>query len=364
MNEQKPDPKKEVPALFQDGGQLASQADAAAVARATQEKKAALDNPPPVKRFTRNDIQAKARIIQACQRKDLAEVSEYEYSRGGTRITGPTIDLLRAIANRWGNLRYGWTEVERREGASSVRCFAWDLQSNSQAERTFTVKHWRDTQGGGYAITDERDIYELMANMAARRVRACLEEVIDSDIVMAAIDQCHKTMRDGEKTPIADRAAGIVVAFTEFGVTQAMIETRLGNSMTAVSENQIASLRRIFKSLKDGVGKREDFFKGETSAPEFKQPETKPAEAATKPADPATVPPKPEPVKPEPVKPAVHSSIGKVRELCKASNITEGKLLEFLDAGVGTLEEVDVETLRSVIEQWTDISRQLRENLL
>ena len=142
------------------GMQLAAQNDAAAVARATQEIQAAL---VIAQRFPRDEVRVKSRILEACKRKDLAEVSEYEYSRGGTKITGPTVDLLRAIANRWGNIRYGWTEVERRDGQSMVRCFAWDMQSNGQAERTFSVKHWRDTQGGGYELKDERDIYELLA---------------------------------------------------------------------------------------------------------------------------------------------------------------------------------------------------------
>jgi hypothetical protein len=134
------------------------------------------------------------------------------------------------------------------------------------------VKHWRDTRDGGHALTDERDIYELLANMAARRVRACLEEVIDADVVSAAVDQCRLTLKSGEKTPLADRAVQMVSAFAEYGVTQAMIELRLGNKLDAVSENQLASLRRVYKSLKDGVGKREDFFKPEPSKPEFYEP--------------------------------------------------------------------------------------------
>src|ERR1039458_3307720 len=136
--------------LFEDNSQaLSVRRDDAAVARATQEIQAAL---VIGQRFPRDVIKVKSKILEACQRKELAESAEYEYSRGGTRITGPTVDLLRAIANRWGNIRYGWTEVERIEGQSSVRCFAWDLETNGQAERTFTVRHWRDTRDGGHAL--------------------------------------------------------------------------------------------------------------------------------------------------------------------------------------------------------------------
>lgn len=351
---------------------LAAQSDAAGVARATQEIQAALIIG---QRFPRDEIKAKARILQACQRKDLAEVSEYEYSRGGTRITGPTIDLLRAIANRWGNIRFGWSEVERRDGQSLVRCFAWDMQSNGQAERTFTVKHVRDTKAGSYELDDERDIYELIANQAARRVRACLEEVIDADIVDLAVATCRLTLKSGEKTPLADRAVQMVSAFAEFGVDQPMIETRIGNKLAAISENQLASLRRIFKSLKDGVGRREDYFKPATEKPEFgtvapasatepPAPATEPAKAATKPAANETV------VTPQ--RGTAFNPLKAIRNLCKMAKVTESDVLMQLaregltDGSLPTLEEVALsgngrEVLTQTAEHWPDFLARMPE---
>lgn len=370
------------------GQAIAAQADASAVARATQEIQAAL---VIAQRFPRDEVRAKSRILEACKRKELAEVAEYEYSRGGTRITGPTIDLLRAIANRWGNIRFGWAEVDRRDGQSSVRCFAWDMQSNGQAERTFTVKHWRDTQGGGYGLTDERDIYELMANQAARRVRACLEEVIDADIVTAAVDQCRGTLRTGEKTPLVDRAVQMVTAFAEFGVTQAMIELRLGNKLEAISDNQLASLRRIFKALKDGVGKREDYFKPEAAKPAFAPASTEgaPASAESAPASTEGAPASTEAkaglqpgatgLQPAATQPAAPVRLGSgfnpvkaVRGLCKMAHIKEGELLEQLakdgttDGSWGSLEELGLssngaEILRGIADAWPDVVARFAE---
>lgn len=347
------------------GMALAAQNDAAAVARATQEIQAAL---VIAKRFERDEVRVKAKILDACKRKELAEVAEYEYSRGGTRITGPTIDLLRAIANRWGNLRFGWSEVDRRGGVSSVRCFAWDLQTNGQAERTFTVKHWRDTQGGGYELKDERDIYEMLANQAARRVRACLEEVVDSDIVSAAVEQCRKTLREGEKTPVQDRAVHMVNAFSEFGVTQPMIETKLGNKLEAVSENQLASLRRIFKSLKDGVGVREDYFHAEVVKPDFTYNSGQPVAPPGSSAPAATVPPQPEDEKPQ--KSAGYNALKALRNLAKMAKVKEGEILDFwqrdgaTDGSAGSLEEVKIQNPALVVmtaEKWPEFSAKIIE---
>ena len=335
---------------------LVVQRDDAAVARATQEVQAAL---VIAARYPRDEIKARSRIMAACQRKELAEVAEYEYSRNGTRITGPTVDLLRAIANRWGNIRFGWTEVDRREGMSSVRCFAWDVQSNGQSERTFSVKHWRDTKGGGYELTDERDIYEMIANSAARRVRACLEEVIDADVVTAAIDQCRLTMKSGEKIPITDRAVKMLVPFAEFGVTQAMIETRLGHKLEAVSENELASLRRIYKSLKDGVGNREDHFKPEMVKPEFNTPTPTPV-TTNAPSVAHTTPP----VASDPVSP-----LKALRHLLAADKVKENVLMDFLastgktDGSDSSLEEIQLskpDLISWMVGHWGDFYTEIK----
>lgn len=367
----------QVPALFEDRGEiLTASSDAAAVARATQEVQAAL---VIAQRFPRDEVKARARILQACQRKGLAEVSEYEYSRGGSKITGPSIDLLRAIASRWGHLRWGWAEVERRPagvepyGQSMVRTYCWDMQSGAYAERTFSVSHWRDTQSGGYALDDDRDIYELLANMAARRVRACMEEVIDSDIVTDAVDQCRVTLRSGEKEPMKARATKMVLAYVEFGVTQEMIEQRIQQKLESMSEIQYASLRRIYKSLKDGIGKAEDFFKPIAAKPEFSKaqqpgsPAPAPSTPPAPPAPPADAPPADDQVPGAEVPPPAEAQGGfnplkAVRNLCKMARVKEGVLVGYLaeigatDGSCATLEEVQMtkpELLRLVSEQWS-----------
>jgi hypothetical protein len=371
-------------ALFdKEGGQaLIAQNDAAAVARATQEIQAALTI---AQRFPRDEIRAKAKIIEACGRKELADVSEYEYSRGGTKIVGPTIDLLRAIANRWGNIRYGWTEVDRRDGYSSIRCFAWDVQTNGQSERTFSVKHWRDTSSGGYALKDERDIYELLANQAARRVRACLEEVIDADMVIAAVDACRNTMKRGETIPLKDRAVKLIVPFGEFGVTQGMIETFLGNKLDAVSENQLASLRRVYKALKDGVGRREDYFKGEVAKPDFTQgAKTAGLKTHNAPADPEdnvpmggptplATPPDDGKGKPEPEQPAGgFNPLKYLRSLLVIAKVKEGVLLDYwaasgaTDGSAASLEEVAMsnpELVKATGEGWVPFLEGMRKQM-
>ena len=66
------------------------------------------------KKFPRDQVVAFNNILRACQRMKLAESSMYEYPRGGEKITGPSIRLAEAIAQNWGNIDFGFMELEQR----------------------------------------------------------------------------------------------------------------------------------------------------------------------------------------------------------------------------------------------------------
>jgi hypothetical protein len=183
--------------------------------------------------------------------------------------------LAEVLAQNWGNLAFGITEVEQRDGESVVLAYCSDLETNVHQEKTFVVKHVRETKKGSYKLTDSRDVYELLANQGARRLRACILGIIPGDIVDAAVEQCEKTLAGKSSEPIGDRARKMVAAFSELGVTKEMLEARLQHSMDAVTEPEIVGLQKIFRSIKDQFTKREDWFElkpaprngAETSAP-------------------------------------------------------------------------------------------------
>lgn len=216
------------------------------------------------KRFPRDERAALDRVLNSCCRESLASVAIYQFSRGGSDIQGPSIRLAEAIAQHWGNIESGWREVDRSKdadgtGVSVIEAFAWDLQSNYRVPRVFNVRHWRDTRKGGYALSDERDVYELCANQAARRVRACLLAVIPGDVVEEAQRQCDTTLAaKADTSPEAQKK--ILVAFEPFGVTRAQIEARIQRRLESITAAQVVQLRKVLASLKDGMSKAEDWF--------------------------------------------------------------------------------------------------------
>lgn len=243
---------EDFPEVASSGGMLE-----VAQSRAAQEVQAAMI---VAQRFPRDQSKAFTRIMTACKRRSLAERSTYVYPKGGQSVTGPSIRLAETLAREWGNIDFGIVELEQRDGESIVMSYAWDLETNTRSTKIFTVKHLRHTKKGDYKIDDPREIYEMTANQGSRRLRACILAIIPGDITEAALDECDKTLSVNGAEPLVDRVRKMLSAFSELGVAQEMIEKRLGHNVTAIVESEFASLRKIYTSIKDGFGAREEFF--------------------------------------------------------------------------------------------------------
>ena len=259
------------------------------------------------KRFPRDEARAYAKIMESCRRKGLAEEATYAFPRGGQTVSGPSIRLAEELARAWGNIDYGIRELSRKEGVSEMEAYAWDLETNTSSSQKFSVRHIRDTRGGGQALTDERDIYELTANQGARRLRARVLAILPPDLVEAALTECKQTLAGKSDEPIADRVRKMIRAFEKFGVTAPMIEARLGHTLDAVLPDELADLIGIFNSLKSGMSKAGDWFGGAKPAPEASailddvQVLTPPSKRAPKPKpEPAPPAAEPEPVQSAP----------------------------------------------------------------
>lgn len=213
------------------------------------------------KHFPRDKFTAQSNILAACERVSLARVSEYAFPRGGKTVSGPSIRLAETVAQCWGNLDYGVVEIERRDGESIAQAYCWDLETNVRKVMNFTVTHYRDTKAKGKVkLTDERDIYEMVANNGSRRVRACILAIVPADVTDKAVLQCRKTLTSGAGKTKEDQILDIVRAFSGYGVPQDAIEKRLGHVMSNCTPDELADLIAIGNSIKDGQSKRTDWF--------------------------------------------------------------------------------------------------------
>lgn len=218
------------------------------------------------KRFPRDEVQAYNRVAQACQRKGIAEKAFYSYNRGGSTVNGPTIRFAEELARCWGNIDYGIRELSQDNGKSEMQAYAWDLETNAQSVQNFTNPHIREVGGKAKVLTSQRDIYEINANMGARRLRSRILAILPNDLVDMAIAECRKTLAGNNDEPLIDRVKKMVVAFGKIGVTQEQIETRLKRKVDTMTVDDFTDYIGIYNAIKNGESKIAEWFEAEKTA--------------------------------------------------------------------------------------------------
>lgn len=207
------------------------------------------------------------RMEEACRQLPMAERAFFRFPRGGKNVTGPTVHLARELARCFGNVQYGITELDRNvaDGYSEMKADAWDVETNVRAFSTFRNPHRRDKRDvvGGELITDNRDIYELNANMGARRVREMIFAILPRWYTDTAQDLCKDTIakKAGGEAPLAQRIAAQVEWWRgRYGVTVAQLEAKLDRKQSEWTPFDLADLAIVGRSLSQGETKKEDEF--------------------------------------------------------------------------------------------------------
>ena len=230
------------------------------------------------KRFPRDTDEAVTRILKACERTALAEQATYEYAKGGSQVSGPSIRLAETLAQNWGNLDFGVVELEQRNGESTVMAYAWDLETNCRQTKIFSVPHVRKTKSGTTFLDDPRDIYETVANQGARRLRACILGIIPGDIVDSAVGKCEATLKaSARKKTLPERVADMTKTFAGIDVSEAQLAAFLKkNSTSEFNEQDVMRLGKVFVAIRDNLTRKEDQFPALQAVPdktEAKAPE-------------------------------------------------------------------------------------------
>lgn len=264
------------------------------VSRQTQEVQAAM---VVAKRFPRNESESWNRIMRTCQRQSLAERAMYEYPRGKENVSGPSIRLAEAIAQNWGNIDFGFIELENKNGESQVMAYCWDLETNTRQSKVFSVPHVRATKSGSYALTDPRDVYEMVANQAARRVRSCILSIIPGDVVDAAVKVCQQTLGGCDPSKVHEKVQQVLDVFREeMNIPQQAIERFIGCNASAFTAQTIVRLRGVYNSIKEGRATIADYFgsapvaaleppeAGETAGNDFTQGDPKQSAPTSRPS--------------------------------------------------------------------------------
>jgi hypothetical protein len=246
--------------LIEQPNGIATHSTAVDIARATKEVEAKIIM---AKKFPRVESQAYQRLMNTCSRSNFAASGMYAYRKGGTQVEGPSIRFAEAAARAWGNIESGWREINRTKGNSLVEAYAWDLETNYRATLEFTVPHSNYSKSkGNTPLENDRDIYEKIANQAARRERKCILKCIPEDVIEDAIVRMNEALKS-DIGDIKKKIRSMISSFKEIGISESQLEKRVGNKLAACSSTQIIQLGKIFMSIKDGASKASDWFETE-----------------------------------------------------------------------------------------------------
>lgn len=237
----------------------ASQAAQVEQARAIAEVKAAISVAQAV---PRDMGRVEAEVQDMCSKLAVASQAFYSMPRAGGKVEGATVHLARELARAYGNIDYGVRELRRDDdaGESEMQAYAWNQEDNVRATRSFIVPHERMVRKKRTKITDLGDISLNNNNVAARGVRECIFQVMPDYLKDMAEKICRQTIESGEGESLETRVQNMVGAFQSLGVTETMIQKRLGRPRTAWTAGDIRELTTVYGTLNRGEASVNELF--------------------------------------------------------------------------------------------------------
>jgi len=215
----------------------------------------------------RDEAAAWVRIQKSCKRPTFADGAEYAFPRGGAQVRGPSVKLARELARCWGNIRHGVRVLSMDDEQVQVEGWAWDLEHNTRASSEARFARKIQRKRGGKTVwvePDERDLRELINKHGAIALRNALLQLLPPDVVDEAVGLCRRALADAADGKLAeDREATlrrVAAAWDAYGVDTDMLSEYLGKPFDKATGEDVAELRSMYGSIRDGNSTVRDYF--------------------------------------------------------------------------------------------------------
>lgn len=221
-------------------------------------------------RFPRNEDVAFEKLMRSSKRPSFADKARYSFPRGGSNVSGPSVNLAREAARVWGNVRYGLEILRDDEDERHIRAWSWDLETNTKVIAEDSFRKLIQRKRGGqtkWVVPDERDLRELTNKLGAILVRNCILQILPRDLIEDAENQCIETKRNRAQADPDGERKKIISGFSTINVTPSMLEEYLGHPVGQCSPDEIVSLREVYQSIRDQNSKWSEYVTKEESKP-------------------------------------------------------------------------------------------------
>ncbi len=295
------------------------------------------------RRFPRNEEAALQRILKSCGRISFAKLALYSYPRGGTTISGPSVNLAREMARCWGNIRYGCDIIQDDETTRTIRGWAWDLETNTKGHEEASFKKLIYRKKGGWDEPDERDLRELTNKHGAICVRNSILHILPADVIDDAKAETKKTMTRKFAADPDGAYKQMLRAFSSIRVSVDDLELYLGHPYRQCSTDELADIQSVWKSINDGNSKWQDYVKDKAAKPQSVEDFTGEPEEPEK----TTTPP----VQPEEAEArldTIQSKVDDADHVCTGEPPTDGDL--YFQEAIAQYRDTEWETLADIVK--------------
>lgn len=221
------------------------------------------------KRWPRNMLDARDRVLRECRRPDFATVAMYSVPRGTGRVEGLSIRFAEMALRAMGNMEATSETIYDDSTSRVIRVRVVDYESNASVSADFTVSKTKEVKE---LRKGQRPIAER-ANSQGQRI--FIVEATDDDVIVKQNAQVSKAMRTGilrlvpgdiqdeakaliRKTA-SNKTAGdpaaaqkrMLGAYSSIGVKPSAIEFWLGHSLDTVTTAELDELEQMFAAIRE-----------------------------------------------------------------------------------------------------------------
>jgi hypothetical protein len=205
------------------------------------------------KRFPRNLAKFNDNVIATVTiSEEVAAVCGYTLPRAQKQIQGPSVHLARIMAQYYGNLRVEKRGTMISDKYLTAEAIAFDLESN-YAIKVEARRKILDRYGKRY--NDDMINTTMLAAMAVAERNAILAVIpkgFVDEAYKAAQQKLTGDLSDEKKLSLA-RKKMVEIFLKEYDVKEPEILSIFGKtSITQINQEDIASLRGLYRALKDG----------------------------------------------------------------------------------------------------------------
>lgn len=256
------------------------------------------------------------KLLDACKRPRFAQTAMYSKPVGRERIEGPSIRFAEEAARALGNVDVQTPVLYDDFQKRIVGVRVTDLESNTSFSADVTVQKTVErrsvkegqnvlgTRLNSYGDTvyiveaTDDDLLNKQNALVSKAIRTGILRVLPSDIREEAVEQIYKTMETEDAADPTAARKKIADAFAAVGVPPSELKKYLGHDLATCSPTELADLRKVYQSIKEGEASWAEHVKLRTA--NDSQEEDKPApksraqaakEAVKAQAKPASKPP-------------------------------------------------------------------------